>query len=221
MSETIKQKQVETQDMTDSLSKANEVLAITGVDILDASLTPERVIKLAEAIAQETDTMGFTLDGDDETTKELADKLMQDYADFTDSVGYYGYDKAKELGLLPPDYNQRRSAKILLIKSSARDLARRAGLDDSVLDTKALGAVRGKTGIDFMQLHQGYPILQPEVRPRNQRKSEKKSDYAGPVGTVIDVSGVGAVPIVQYSQHGKPMMRDPRTGQVVSTFGRM
>ena len=220
MYETSSLPPVEAQGLADSLNTAHEIFGRTGVQLSDSSLSAERVIELADAVATEANAMGFTLECDDEEAKGQAERLLADYTAYTDSAKYYGYDKAKKQGLLPQDYDRRQPVKTLLIKSSARDLARRVGVDGSVLDTEASSAIKGKTGVDLTQFHQGYPLIQPEVRPKVNKPVEKKSDYSGPVGSWITVSGVGSTAIVGYSQHGKPMIRDPRIGQVVSTFGK-
>ncbi len=109
----------------------------------------------------------------------------------------------------------------MLLRSSARDIARRAGMDGSVLDKPTLFAISAKTGVNFSQFHQGYPILWPEERPQPaETKRKEDSHYAGPIGSVIEVSGVGSAVIVGYDQYLKPMVRKHRDGPTMQTFGR-
>lgn len=185
----------------------------TGMDLPEKDNNPAGNLGLAVSVAEEASELGFTLEGDDQAAKEQAQRLIDDYDAYTAPLLE---DRNAEL---PADYRARQKAKLLLVESSARDLARRSGIEDPVLDQDTIDHVKKLTGVGFAELRHGYRgpvrLVLPPARPR---RKEENPNYAGPVGTTIHVSGLGNAAIVGY-RHGKPVIRGA-DGSLQTTHGR-
>ena len=204
---------------------SDAVFAATGVNDTDGDrhsfkeriggyeVTKVSRFNLAVGVADEANSLGFTLEGDDEQATEQAKRLIDDYDMFVEP-------RVTGKGNLPADYGRRQTAKLLLVESSARNLARRIGVTDPVLDSRTIAAIKEKTGIDFYELRHGYHGPDRQVEHVRQKRKEAKNHYSGPVGSSVVVSGLGSTVITGYNQYGKPMVRG-KDGRPVSTFGRL
>ncbi len=170
-------------------------------------------LNLAVGVAEEATSLGFTLEGDDEAAIEQAQRLIDDYDAFIEP-------RMTGKSELPDDYGKRQAVKLLLVESSARDLARRLGIEDPVLDRHTIAAIKERTGVGFHELRHGYPGPIREVKYVEPRINKESDHYSGPPGLPVVVSGIGSTVIMGYNQHGKPVVRG-KNGKLMSTFGRL
>jgi hypothetical protein len=183
------------------------ILSGTGVELLASDVeginkrNPQGYLEAAIGVAEEAATLGFTLEVDDQTAVEQAQRLIDDYESYTEPV------RNGRSAEVPADYSKRRIAKLLLIESSARDLARRSGIENPELDQATVNRVKEVTGVGFADLRHGFrgPVRVVQRVPRKQQESD--SEYMGPVGTPVYAEGIGWTAIAGY-RYGLPVVRD-------------
>jgi hypothetical protein len=198
--------------MADQSAELLRIIGINPVDALDhfeannisALERNKRTLQRAVDTGQEAILAGYDLAASDDKLAETTQQLVDDYKQYTQEVRQTGQTT-------DPEYTRRRPAKLLLLESAVKELARRNGIED-VLTTDNLRAIEEATGVSVSQGSGIRTVTRVPVapKPNTAREGFVKASHIEHDGVRYQVEAIDP----SIGVRGGYVVRDPRTGNV-------